>query len=222
MSGKARDKRTYDASGRRARAAANRQRIIDAAAAMFLAHGYVGTTVPAIASKAGVAVETVYRAAPGKAGLLSAAVQSALAGGAERAAQSVEQRQGIRRVIEEHDPTLQLKAYAATQPGVWSRVGPLLRVLDEAAAGDAELAELKATHDAQRYRGLRRFAELLSQRGVLRPGITVDRATDIIWTLCAQATFEALVTARGWTHPEYSEWLGQILRDALLPPRSTA
>ena len=105
---------------------------------------------------------------------------------------------------------------------MWSRVGPLLRVLDEAAAGDAELAELKSTHDAQRYRGLRRFAELLSQRGVLRPGISVDRATDIIWTLCAQATFEALVTARGWTHLEYSEWLGQMLSDALLPPGSTA
>jgi len=217
MSPTARPKRRYDASNRRARASENHARIIDAATRMFQENGYVGTTIPAIAARAGVAVETVYRAAPGKAGLLAAAVQAALAGRADRADVPVEEREAIRRVIDEPDPRRQLHAYAATQPGVWSRVGPLLRVLDEAAAGDDELAQLKAAHEAQRHAGLHRFAALLTQRDALRPDITTDRATDILWTLCAQATFEALVTKRGWTHSQYREWLGDTLSDALLP-----
>ncbi|NQX27736.1 helix-turn-helix transcriptional regulator [Microbacteriaceae bacterium VKM Ac-2854] len=216
MTDNTRATRTYDASARRTRAAQNHARIIAAAAALFLERGYAGTTVPAIAAHAGVAVETVYRAAPGKSGLLAAAVRSAVAGGAERAALPVEEREGIRRVINEPDPRRQLHAYAATQPGVWSRVGPLLRVLDEAAPADPELAALRTENEAQRYSGLRRFAELLADRGALRDGITVDRAADIIWTLCAQATFEALVTTRGWSHVQYREWLGDVLADALL------
>jgi AcrR family transcriptional regulator len=192
---------------------------VDAASTLFVEHGYIGTTVPAIARRAEVAVETVYRAAPGKAGLLAAAVDAAVAGGAERAGVPVEEREGIRRVIDERDPRRQLRAYAATQPGVWSRVGPLLRVLDEAAAADPALAALKAHNEDQRHAGLRRFADLLAERGVLREGLTAARAGDVIWTLCAQATFEALVTTRGWTHEQYREWLSGLLADALLAPR---
>jgi AcrR family transcriptional regulator len=216
MSDSTRPRRSYDSSSRRARAAENHARIIDAAAALFLERGYVGTTVPAIAVRAGVAVETVYRAANGKAGLLAAAVEAALAGGVQRAERPVEEREGIRRVIDEPDARRQLRAYAATQPGVWSRVGPLLRVLDEAAPADEELATLRRSHAEQRYNGLRRFASLLAERGALRPDLSVDRAADVIWTLCAQSTFESLVTARGWTHHEYREWLGEMLADALL------
>ena len=115
---------------RRAAAAQTRARIIDAAARLFVEQGYVATTVPQIATAAGVAVETVYRTATGKAGLLEAAVQSALAGGVERASLPVEERPGIQRVIRGSLASRAPAAYAATQPGVWSRVGPLLRVLD--------------------------------------------------------------------------------------------
>ena len=83
---------------------------------MFLERGYSGATIPAIATEAGVAVETVYRSASGKAGLLAAAVQAALAGGVERAELPVEQREGIRRVIEESDPRQQLAASDFTTP----------------------------------------------------------------------------------------------------------
>src|SRR6478752_4429018 len=111
MSDPARPRRSYDSSGRRARAAESRVRIVNAAAELFLKRGYVGTTVPAIADHAGVAVETVYRATPGKAGLLAAAVQAALAGGADRAELPVEEREGIRRVIDEPEARRQLFAY---------------------------------------------------------------------------------------------------------------
>jgi AcrR family transcriptional regulator len=179
----------------------------------------VGATIPQIAAEAGVAVETVYRSASGKAGLLADAVQAALAGGVERADVPVEERPGIRRVIEETDPGRQLQAYAATQPGVWGRVGPLLRVLDAAATTDESLVELRDRLAAQRLNGLRRFAALLAERRALRPGLTVDRAADIIWTVCAQANYDSLVSARGWTPAEYRDWLAETLAAGLLPDR---
>ena len=216
MSENSRGRRRYDSTGRRQQAQRTRYRIIETAGALFVERGYTGTTVPAIAAAAGVAVETVYRSAPGKAGLLGAAVQAALAGGAERAERPVEQREGIRRVIEEPDPRRQLAAYAHTQPGVWSRVGPLLRVLDTAAPSDPALQRLQAEHAEQRLQGMLRFAGRLTEQGRLRPGLSRQRAADIIWTLCAQANFDALVGERGWTHREYEEWLADQLAAALL------
>jgi AcrR family transcriptional regulator len=216
MSGTARPKRRYDATGRRAQADQTRADVIEAARRVFLERGYAGATIPRIAAEAGVAVETVYRAATGKAGLLEAAVQAALAGGAEHAEVPVEQRPGIRKVIEEADPRRQLVAYAATQPGVWGRVGPLLRVLDAAASTDQTLARLREQHAQFRLQGLRRFAALLAERGALRPGLSVDRAADIIWALCAQANYDSLVTSRGWTDQDYRRWLSETLAHALL------
>jgi AcrR family transcriptional regulator len=221
MTEKARPKRPYDAPQRRAQAKQTRMKIIEAAHRVFLERGYAGATIPRIAAEAGVAVETVYRSAAGKAGLLEAAVQAALAGGVDRADVPVEKRPGIRRVIEETDPRRQLEAYAATQPGVWSRVGPLLRVLDAAAPTDETLMALRQQHGRQRWEGLRRFAALLSERGSLRPGLSVDRATDIIWTVCAQANYDSLVRERAWNHSEYEAWLASTLAHALLAGEST-
>jgi hypothetical protein len=118
-------------------------------------------------------------------------------------------------VIEEADPRRQLEAYAATQPGVWGRVGPLLRILDAAASTDETLADLRDQQAQFRLKGLRRFAALLGERGALRPGLSVDRAADIIWTLCAQANYDSLVTSRGWTDQDYRTWLSETLAHAL-------
>lgn len=217
MSEMARPKRRYDSTGRRARAAETRTRIVEAAGRVFVELGYARATIPRIAAEAGVAVETVYRSATGKAGLLEAAVLAAVAGGVERADVPVEERPAIRRLIDEPDPRRQLRMYAATQPGIWSRVGPLLRVLDAAAATDEALEALRTQQAEFRHAGLRRFAGLLESRGALRPDVTADRAADVIWTVCAQSTYDAFVLARGWSHEEYERWIGDTLIHALLP-----
>ena len=78
----------------------------------------------------------------------------------------------------------------------------MLRVLAAAAATDDTLVELQERHAHQRLVGLRRFAEVLAHTNALRPGLTAERAADLIWTICAQANYDALVTARGWSHQE--------------------
>jgi AcrR family transcriptional regulator len=216
-------RRTYDGTRRREQAARTRARIVEVAGRLFVERGYAATTIPAIAGQAGVAVETVYRSASGKAGLLADAVRAAVAGGAERAEVPVTERPAIRRISDEPDPVRQLQMYAATQPGIWSRVGPLLQVLDAAANSDASLVELRERIAADRRNGLREgLGRMLEEHGVLRDDVTAARAGDIVYAVCGQANYLALVDECGWTEAAYEAWLSETLSAALLPRGATA
>jgi AcrR family transcriptional regulator len=183
---------------------------------MFVERGYAGATIPRIASEAGVAVETIYRAATGKPGLLAAVLETALAGGMDNAEVPVEQRPAIRGVISEKDPVRKLQLYAATQPGVYGRAGALLRVLDEAATSIPELAQLRDGYAARRLAGMRQLATQLTEQRALRAGLSPERAADILATVCSLANYDSLVTERGWNPEEYRDWMADTLVRTLL------
>jgi TetR/AcrR family transcriptional regulator, regulator of autoinduction and epiphytic fitness len=172
--------------------------------------------MPAIASEAGVVVETIYRAFGSKAGLFKAVIEAAVAGGSTRAETAPEDRPAILAVRNEPDPHRQLELYAATQPGIHRRAGPLSRALVEGAANDPELREVLEGFEALRLNGLGRFAALLAERGALRPGVSVEEARDIMWTLCSPAVHDLLVIDRGWPSERYRDWLADALKCALL------
>jgi AcrR family transcriptional regulator len=211
-------RRRYDARRRQAQAARTRQEILAAARTVFETHGYTGTTMTTIAQAAEVVVETIYRAFGSKAALFKAVIHAAVAGGAARAEVPVEQRPAIQAIIAEHDPRRQLALYAATQPGIHARSGPLLRVLLEGARTDPDLAHVWHELEAERLAGLLRFAQLLAQRGVLRPDLTPDEARDTLWALNSLAVHDLLVVQRGWSAERYREWLAATLAAALLRP----
>ena len=216
MSDNTRPRRRYDGRSRREQAKRTRARILQSAHRVFLERGYAGATIPRIAAEAGVAVETIYRAAPGKAGLLAAAVETALAGGMDNADLPVEQRPGIRRVIEEKDPVRKLKLYAATQPGVYGRAGALLRVLDEAATSIPDLAQVRERYAARRLEGMRQLATQLAEQQALRAGLSPQQAADVLVTVCSRANYDSLVTDRGWSPEEYRDWVADTLVLTLL------
>jgi AcrR family transcriptional regulator len=219
MSEDVKPRRRYDSTRRQAQAAQTRQDILTAAQRLFLDRGYAGTTLAAIAQAAGVVVETVYRAYGSKVELFKAVVRAAVAGGGGRAQVPVEQRPAIAAVIAETDPHRQLRLYAATQPGIHARAGPLLRVLIGAAAADPELARLWAQLENERRNGLGRFAQLLADRGVLRPGLSVEEARDLLWTLNSLDVHDRLVLQCGWSPERYRDWLAGALARELLPDR---
>ncbi len=219
MSEDVKPRRRYNATRRQAQAAQTRQDILTAAHQLFLERGYAGTTLAAIAQAAEVVVETIYRAYGSKAELFKAVVRAAVAGGAARAQVPVEQRPAIAAVIAETDPHRQLELYAATQPGIHARAGPLLRVLTGAAAADPELAELWTQIEDERHTGMARFAQVLVDRGVLRPELSMEEARDLLWTLNALAIHDLLVLRCGWSPERYRDWLAGALARELLPHR---
>ena len=209
-------RRAYDSRRRREQAAQTRRDIEAAANKLFRERGYVGTSMPAIASEAGVVVETIYRAFGSKAGLFKAVIEAALAGGSERAKAPPAERPAIRALIEETDPRRKLELYAATQPGVHGRSGPLYRVLVGAANSDPELAEVLDALEARRMHGLGGLAAQLAESRALRSDLSVDDARDIIWTLCSTAVHDLLVRQRGWAANDYRDWLAAALKRELL------
>ena len=68
-----------------------------------------------------------------------------------------------------------------------------------------------------RLAGLGRFTRLLADRGALRPGLSAEHARDILWTLASHATYDQLVTQRGWPPEQYQTWLADTLSRTLLP-----
>jgi AcrR family transcriptional regulator len=209
-------RRRYDARRRQAQSARTRQDILAAARVVFEEHGYAGATMTTISQAADVVVETIYRAFGSKAGLFKAVIRAAVAGGAARAEVPVEQRPAIQAIIAELDPRRQLALYAATQPAIHARSGPLLRVLIGAASADPDLAQVWAELEAERLAGMLRFAQLLAERGVLKAGLTVEDARDTLWTLNSLAVHDLLVVQRAWSAERYRDWLASALAGSLL------
>jgi AcrR family transcriptional regulator len=216
MSTDVKSRRRYDSPHRREQAAMTRRKIVAAARPLFLERGYAGSTMAAIADAADVVVETVYRAFGSKAALFGAVVEAALAGSVEGAETPVEERPAIAALIAEHDPHRQVAMYAATQPGIHRRAGPLLRAVRDAAGIDPEVRRVWDELEAQRYAGQRRFADLLASRGALHATRTLDEAADLVWTLCALAVHDMLVVERGWSPQQYQAWLTEALTCGLM------
>ena len=210
-------RRRYESPRRQEQAAQTRRDILATAGSLFRERGYAGTSMPQIAAGAGVVVETVYRAFRSKAALFREVIESALAGGPTRADVPVEERPAIRALIEEPDPRRQVGLYAATQPGIHRRAGPLLRALRDAAGTDTELRKLWDEMEAWRLDGQGRMAGMLAERGALRQGLSVKEARDVVWTLCSLAVHDLLVLERGWSYERYEAWLADALVCELLP-----
>jgi AcrR family transcriptional regulator len=209
-------KRAYRSTRRAEQVAQTRRDILASAGTLFRAQGYAAVAMPVIAREAGVGVETIYRAFGSKSGLFKAVIDAAVAGGSTRADRPVEERPAIRALIEEPDPRRQIERYAATQPGIHRRSGPLLRALSGAAATDPELAALWREIEASRLEGQGGFVGMLASRGVIKPGQSIEAARDGLWTLTSLAVYDMLVESRGWSVELYERWLADRLIDLLL------
>jgi hypothetical protein len=57
---------------------------------------------------------------------------------------------------------------------------------------------------------------MLAEKNALRPGLDMDRATDILWTLNHPDVWHLLVGERGWSPERYEEWFGDTVCAQLL------
>ncbi len=52
------------------------------------------------------------------------------------------------------------------------------------------------------------------------PGLDVDRATDVLWSLNLSNLWQLLVVERGWTPEQYEQLVADVARSQLLGPKS--
>lgn len=211
----ARTSRTYRSPRREESACQTRAAILAAATELFVAHGYGGTSVDAIAERAGVSKPTVFAAVGNKATLLRVVRDVAMAGDDEPV--PVMQRQAYVELLQEVDPYRTVRLLARNATAVLSRHTALDEVLHGAADSDPDLRELWAASEAQRLAAARTYVANLAGKGPLRPGLDLDTAADLTWLAIAPTNYFRLVLTRGWPDDRFEQWLGDVLTYHLLP-----
>ena len=203
-------RRPYDSRQRKEAAQRNRAAVLAACRDMLFSHGYQATTIRAVADRAGVSPETVYKAFGSKPGLMKALWDVTLAGDDEPL--SMAERPALQEVWSTRDPHTKLRLYAAFVHGVHDRLAPLFALLTQAGP---EVAEVLATSEAERLTGVTAFVSHLADQGVLEPGADHERCADACWTLTGPHLFTELIAGRGWNADTYQQWLTDMLAATL-------
>jgi hypothetical protein len=156
-----------------------------------------------------VSAKTVYDAFGTKPGVLRAVWDLALKGDTDAAPVAV--RPWYIAALEEPDPRKTLKLVAHNSVVVKQRIGPILRVIRDAAAVDRDGEALWALINADFHANQRVIVESLANRRALRRGLTASKATDIVWTLNHPDVWLLLHDERDWPAAAFETWLLESL-----------
>ncbi|EAR26258.1 putative transcriptional regulator [marine actinobacterium PHSC20C1] len=193
-------------------AAATRSQIVEAATQLFLEHGYVGTSIGAIARRAGVAVQTIYNAVGNKAAVLSAVLDTAASGPNAPTPVPVFMAERTRETI---DVAALVSMLADWFVEVNERTASIHWIIQQAAAVDEDAAELNRARSRQRLINYGHAAAALRERGGLATGSTDQQAAATIWALGHPTAYRTFVLDEGWSVDDYRNWLGIALASAL-------
>jgi AcrR family transcriptional regulator len=210
-------RRPYDSASRRENAARNRAAVIAACRELLFRDGYHRMTVRAVAERAGVSPETVYKAFGGKPGLVKALWDVTLAGDDQPV--PIADRPQMRDVKSASDPAEKLRLWAGFVRGANQRLAALYGLLAQAGP---EVTQMLATTQQERLTGARAFVTHLADAGLLAPGQDPAAAADACWALSGPRIFLDLTADRGWPPRQYEDWLVNMLTANLLTPPSHA
>jgi AcrR family transcriptional regulator len=214
VAGDVKSTRRYTSAVRTEQAAATRRAVLLAARELFAGHGYAGTSISAIAARAGVAVDTVYAAAGRKPALLRELVETSLSGTDH--AIPAEQRDYVVQVRAAATAREKIALYAAAVAEIGVRMAPVHRALAEASVSDADCAALRAEISARRAANMRLLAADLRATGELRADLTDDEVADVVWSMNSAEYRALLVGERGWTAERFGTWLADAWTRLLL------
>ena len=176
--------------------------------------GYVATTVEGVAAEAGVSAKTVYDNFATKPGLLRAVWDLKLKGDTDDA--PVDARPWFVAVLEEPKPERIVELIARNSVAAKQRIGELLRVIRSAASVDSDSAALWELITTDFLANQRMLVEAIAKQKGLRPGLSVDKATDILWMLNHPDTWLNLAGRRDWSPKEFEKWFRATVTEQLL------
>ncbi|HET9008347.1 MAG TPA: TetR family transcriptional regulator [Actinomycetes bacterium] len=190
-----------------------RRRVLAAARELFLARGYAGATVAAVAQAAGVAPDTIYVSLGGKQGLLEGVLSMARYDPEDPVQRDQQQRRDEIRALA--DPHQRLRKLVELSCQTLARVSPVHAVLRGAADGHPFAAELYARMLELRLQ--LQAGNLQSYLGEsLRPGLTVKQAAERYSALLSPELYHLLTVERRWSTRRYASWVTELLDHDLL------
>jgi AcrR family transcriptional regulator len=207
-------KRSYDASGRREQAQARRRAVVVAARALFERDGFRPTTIAAVAERAGVSAESIYKGFGTKAALAKAVFDFVIAGDDEPV--PVWRRSEADAIRAEPDVRRKIMLYGRGLAARQQRSAKVQVLIRDGGHTDESLAALWQQLLAERLTGMTMLGRHLIESGQLREGIEPDEVRDVLWTFTAVELYELLVVERGWPLDRYAEWIGHAIAAALV------
>ena len=208
-------KRTYDSSGRQAQARARRLAVVLAARDLFERTGFRSTTVAAVAERAGVSAESVYKGFGTKAALAKAVFDLAVAGDDEPV--PVADRPAMAAVRSEPDVRRKIALFVHGLAERQARSADVQILIRDGRHVDESLRPVWEALDEEGLVGMTALGRHLLDTGQLRAGIDLDEVRDVLWNYLAIDTYERLVLRRSWPLERYAAWLTAAVTRALCP-----
>lgn len=194
---------------RQRQAEATRADILAAARHLFAEKGYVGTTVADIASRAEVAVQTIYSSVGSKADVLIALLEM------------VRAEAGL--------ATMERKRASAVDPLELPRIGAHLRrrlmergedvgrVIVETAPFDPDVRRVwDQVLDMMRH-GAVETVSRLRETGLLAPDMDPEKAPDLLFAIARPEVYMQLIDL-GWTHDDIEHWIAHVVEKLFIDP----
>jgi AcrR family transcriptional regulator len=207
-------KRSYDASGRREQARARRRAVVVAARVLFERDGFRPTTIAAVAERAGVSAESIYKGFGTKAALAKAVFDFVIAGDDEPV--PVWRRSEADAIRVEPDVRRKIIMYTRGLAARQQRSAKVQILIRDGGHTDESLAALWRQLLAERLTGMTMLGRHLIESGQLGKGVELDEVRDILWTYTAVELYELLVLGRGWPLDRYAEWIARAVTAALV------
>ncbi len=198
-------------SERRAKAAQDtKAEILHAAKTLFVRHGIDRVTIAQIASKAGVAVPTVYSLYKSKEGILRGLMNTSLFG--RRFQEAVAKLEGV------SDPVRLIALTAQVARAIYEGESSELGLMRGASAFSPALRKLEQEFERVRFEMQKDRVQALFDRRKQRKTLSIDEARRILWMYTSRDIYRMLVQESGWTPARYEKWLSDTLVNALVDP----
>jgi AcrR family transcriptional regulator len=190
------------------------RRIVDAATTLFVEQGFGGTSIDQIAAAADVSPQTVYSTYGSKAAVLSRAIDVAVVG--DYGDESLADRMPVLADMSSEQPRMYFAAAAHFVRVLHERVAPLMRVMEQAAATDSGLEDLRRRLIREIRADTTSWIKQLAP--ALRQGLTEAHAADVMVTVQSPYVYSTLTVDLGWSAAQYEQWLADAMPRLLLRP----
>ena len=180
-------------------------RIIAAATELFLAEGYVATTLEAIARRAQVGARTVYVRFGTKAALFKRVVDVAIVG--DTLPIDVLSRDWAQAAVTAPTAAERIAAGAAIGRQIMERTGALFAVAQQAAAVEPLIAGFWQQGREQSRHAQAVFWTRMAEDGLLDPRVDLAWVIDTASILGSAETYLVITRMLGWDLDEYENWL---------------
>jgi AcrR family transcriptional regulator len=192
-----------------------RRAVVRAARELFEHDGFRATTIAAIAARAGVSAESVYKGFRSKAGVAKAVFDVAIAGDDESV--SVADRPAAQAVRDEPDVQRKIAVFVDGLVQRQARSAWVQILIRDARHIDESLDPTWEQLNNEGLVGMTMLGDHLLETGQLRDGIEINDVRDVLWNYIAIDNYERLVLRQGWPLPRYAQWLTRAIIGAICP-----